>query len=325
MNKPSLHSKKYILYALLACSVWGLIFILPKLAESSAFMGSSLAKYVFGGLFALLFAIKLWRSSTCPQLFPYIKKAFWFALISNITYYSFLMLSFRYATPTVSALIIGISPISIAYYGNWRARESSQHLILPSILIFVGLVLVNIPYFDATDNTTSRYDYLAGLLSAFGALISWSWYVVSNTRFLKAHPTISSGDWATFIGLATSCWILFLGAIVWLFSTLFPGSQESSMTPEMQTFLLGSITFGLFCSWVGLFLWNKASKHLPVSLVGQLTIFETIFGLFFVSLVEKRVPSSIEVIGIALMLAAIVYGVRGLSTADQHQTATYST
>ncbi len=78
----------------------------------------------------------------------------------------------------------------------------------------------------------------------------------------------------------------------------------------MPKFLLGSATLGLLCSWVGAFLWNKASLHLPVSLAGQLTIFETIFGVLFFYLLTMTLPSTIEVIGIIILLAAIIYGIR---------------
>ncbi len=65
---------------------------------------------------------------------------------------------------------------------------------------------------------------------------------------------------------------------------------------------------GVFCSWMGTFLWNKASESLPVSFAGQLTIFETIFGLLFFYLLQNKLPPIQEIIGVTLMLAAILYG-----------------
>jgi len=52
-----------------------------------------------------------------------------------------------------------------------------------------------------------------------------------------------------------------------------------TLSPELSAFFIGSAILGLLCSWVGAWLWNRASLHLPVSLAGQLTIFETIFGV----------------------------------------------
>ena len=79
---------------------------------------------------------------------------------------------------------------------------------------------------------------------------------------------------------------------------------------ELKRFLIGSSILGLICSWVGAFLWNKASLHLPVSLAGQLTVFETIFGVLFVYIVDRAVPSILESVGIVILLIAIVYGIR---------------
>ena len=59
-------------------------------------------------------------------------------------------------------------------------------------------------------------------------------------------------------------------------------------------FLIGCATLGVFCSWVGAALWNKASVFLPVSLAGQLMIFETIFGVLFVYMINQQIPSLME-------------------------------
>ena len=58
-----------------------------------------------------------------------------------------------------------------------------------------------------------------------------------------------------------------------------------------MSFLIGCATLGLLCSWVGASLWNKASVFLPVSLAGQLMIFETIFGVLFVYMLNQQMPS----------------------------------
>ncbi len=47
-----------------------------------------------------------------------------------------------------------------------------------------------------------------------------------------------------------------------------------------------------------------------MSFAGQLTIFETIFGLLFIYLFEQRLPNLLECLGIALFLIAIGEGIR---------------
>ena len=80
-----------------------------------------------------------------------------------------------------------------------------------------------------------------------------------------------------------------------------------SGTSELQLFLMATAILGCLCSWLATYFWNWGCSLVPISLGGQLTIFETIFGLFFVYLFEKRLPSSFEFAGIAIMLLAVLY------------------
>jgi drug/metabolite transporter (DMT)-like permease len=82
-----------------------------------------------------------------------------------------------------------------------------------------------------------------------------------------------------------------------------------SPVPEVQSFVIGSLTLGFFSTWLGMFLWNKGSSSLPVSFAGQLTIFETIFGLLFVFLIDNRLPSWIEFGGATLMLSGVIVSI----------------
>jgi drug/metabolite transporter (DMT)-like permease len=236
-----------------------------------------------------------------------------FSFASTFGYYIFVILALRFSSAAICALILGICPIVTGFYGNWKEREfSSKKLIAPSILILIGLVIINAPHLK--DNPSSSL-YVLGLLCALGALLAWSWYVVANAGFLKRNPQVAFSDWATVIGVASMIWSLFFGVISWIvFGSEIEASRYSLQNPHFLQFLLGAGILGLLCSWVGGFLWNRASFYLPISLAGQLTIFETIFGLVFVWILEKKLPPLWESVGIFLLLAAIVYGIRITST-----------
>lgn len=229
-------------------------------------------------------------------------------MLTTIGYYTFVVLALRYASPAICALILGISPISIAFYGNWKERECSfKSLILPSVLIFIGLVMINAPHLLEAESPST---YLLGLLCAFVALLTWSWFVVANSRFLRDHPEIKSSDWATLIGVATIGWVVILGVCLAVAGNFDHPDKYLTLGPALIKYIAGCAALGLLCSWLGGYLWNTASHYLPVSLAGQLTIFETIFGLLFVCLLDKRIPPSFECVGIGLLLAAIFYGIR---------------
>jgi drug/metabolite transporter (DMT)-like permease len=48
---------------------------------------------------------------------------------------------------------------------------------------------------------------------------------------------------------------------------------------------------------------------LPISLAGQLSIFETIFGVLFVYALKEHIPPAIECLGIGLLLSGTAYGI----------------
>ncbi len=299
---------KGVVFALGACCIWGLIFVVPGYMQGFSSVEVAMGRYIFYGAISSLILINAKIQGKCRYPLSIWMRALFFSLAATFGYYIFVIYALRYASPAICTLILGISPISIAFYGNWKEKECSyKKLVIPATLIFIGLIIINAPHFF-DDATPSRF--AIGLVCSFAALINWTWYVVANSRFLKHNPTVAFSDWATLIGFTSLFWVLVFGIV---FTARFDLAKYSFSNPDFAQFLIGSAILGLICSWVGAFLWNKASFNLPVSLAGQLTIFETIFGLFFVYLVEQRIPPLWEGIGIAVLLGAIIYGLKATS------------
>ncbi len=300
---------KGIAFALGACFIWGLIFVVPQYMEGFSSIEVALGRYLVYGLISALIFFKAKLHGQCRYSRAIWIKASYFSLATTIVYYTFAVLGMRYSTPAICALILGVSPVTIAFYGNWKQKETTyKSLIIPSILLLIGLVVINVPHLEDTSSPTT---YLLGLLFSLVALASWSWYVVANARFLKHHPEVHSSDWSTMIGVATLFWVILLGLGLCLFFEEFLNIDRYFIfDDELVRFIVGSVILGILCSWVGAFLWNKASFYLPVSLAGQLTIFETIFGVLFVYLLAHTMPPLLECIGIVILLIAIIYGIR---------------
>lgn len=296
---------KGIVYALAACMIWGLIFVVPMFLTGYTPVEVTMGRYVTYGAISLLIFFKF--------QFRYPKaiwiKATLYSFVYTVGYYLCVVLALRLSSPAICALLLGLSPITIAFYGNWQEKEiSNKRLIIPSLLTLIGLILINIPRLLSASSLTS---YLWGLFFGVLALIGWSWYVVANSRFLKNHPQLRSSDWSTLIGVTCLVWVVLFGLF---FSYFFPEqfSYQKCLTFS-PAFVIGSLVLGVICAWLGNYLWNKVSLTLPVSLAGQMTIFETIFGLIFFYIIEKKMPPLLESIGILLFLGAIIYGVRQFS------------
>jgi len=150
-------------------------------------------------------------------------------------------------------------------------------------------------------------EYILGLSFGFSALIIWTLFAVANAKILNKNPTLASGDWVTMLGFTTLIWvILIVSGLSFLPHSPLDFGKYLTADPAFQRFLLGNAVLGIFCSWVGSYLWNRASTLLPVSILGQLIIFETIFGLIFVHLSKNEWPPGLSFLGMSIMLFGIV-------------------
>lgn len=309
---------KGIAFALAACSVWGLLYVIPQFLNGFSTIEITLGCYLFYGLISLGIFIADRSRGRChyPRAIWY--KASYFSLISTIIYYTSVVLALRYATPATCALIMGTSPIVIAFWGNFKRKViRNRRLILPSIMMVLGIIVLNFPQFNSDH---SPANYFLGLFFGFVGLASWGWYVVKNSQFLKENPDVHSGDWSTLVGVATLGWVVLTALITWLFFSEHVNAHKFLLFDQaLAQYTIGCAILGLICTWLAAFFWNRASIMLPVPLLGQLAIFETLFGLFYVYTYDLRLPSPIESMGISLLLGAVIYSIRLLGQAQKPQ------
>ena len=299
---------KGIIFTLLACFFWGLTFVIPALLVDFSSLEIALGRYlVFGILSLILFGCVSFRSLIgYPVIFW--TKALLFSLVGNIIYYGSLVLAVQYASPAITTLIVGIAPVTTAFYGNWKEKECSfLKLVLPSIVIGLGLLVINAETLLLGDATQINSSYLFGLLCALATLISFTWYTISNTRFLKQNPQISNFEWTTMMGVMTLMLVFMLGLSLIPFIESVHLERYFVWSTELQFFAFMTAILGILCSWVATFLWISGCVRLPVSMGGQMSIFKTVFGLLFVYLFEQRFPTSLELTGILMIFFAISY------------------
>lgn len=301
---------------LLACVFWALIFVVPLYLEGFTPMEVALGRYFFFGLISLclLFIRKIWRKYPLAIWL----RALGFALLANVVYYTFLVMGVKNSSAALAALILGCSPITISFAGSWKDKKANMsRLIVPSLAIFFGLLMVNHELLDWTEPASTN-DYLFGLCCSAMSLLIWTWYVIKNAAFLKRHPEVTISDWTTVIGVATFVWVVILGVIIGFISDseeVRPDkfAYNSETAEELTLFIIGNLCLAIASSWGGFYFWNRATKYLSLTLAGQLSVFETIFGLILVFFVEERVPLSLELAGILIMLIGVI--VAGLSAA----------
>ena len=81
-----------------------------------------------------------------------------------------------------------------------------------------------------------------------------------------------------------------------------PGARHSQYSTVANGFLVVDIARPI----IGNCLWNYASRALPLSLMGQMIVSETIFAALYGFLWEKRWPTPAESAALVLLVGGVV-------------------
>jgi len=311
MSPPAPHPRTHpglaggVASGVAAGALWGLVFLAPQLLPDFGALQQSVARYLAYGVLALALLVPRWRRATAP-----LGKAEWRALVAlsllgNLLYFVLLASAIHAAGGAATALIVGLVPVVVTVAGVRRHHASGPRLRAlagPCVLSVLGMALVAVDAVRAGRGLSSdAASSIGGLACAVGALVSWSAYSVGNARWLERRPDISSRDWSLLTGVATGGLALLLAPLALLW-------DASAHEPGAWLRLLGiSSAMALFASVVGNAFWNAASRRLPLSLAGQMIVFETLFALLYGFLWEWRLPGLLEIAAIACLLGGVLW------------------
>ena len=191
-------------------------------------------------------------------------------------------------------------------------------------VILAGILLVNhaeIAALTGIDPSTgsghqSALSRLArGAMLALVAVVCWTWYPISNARWMQRNPKVSASTWATAQGLTTLPLALVAWGLALVIETVAPSAGGASQTrfdfplgQQALHFVLLMTVLGLVSSWLGTRLWNQASRLLPTSLTGQLIVFETLAALAYGYAWRGDWPAPTAALGICLLIAGVAIG-----------------
>ncbi|MYN38329.1 EamA family transporter [Duganella sp. FT109W] len=290
-----------VLCGLAAGAFWGMIFVMPRwLAEFSP-MELALGRYLAYGLMTLLLLLPrlngLLRRVTRAECAVLLRHA----LAGNIVYYLLLSTGVQLAGVAAASLIIGMLPLSVTLLGRRdHGALPLRQLAWPLTLVAAGIVCINLDVFTHAQGATQPWTKVAlGMLCAFGALLCWTWYAVDNARFLKRNLHFSGAEWSGLYGLSTGLVALALGAVV-----MAVGGDGAAGRDWWRFWSVVTIV-ALGASVIGNQLWNLASRRVPVTLSGQLLLFETLFGLLYGFLYQHQMPRPLELLAIVLLIAGV--------------------
>lgn len=308
-----------VLCGLLAGAFWGMVFIAPKVLPAFSPWELAIGRYLAYGLVAAVAAAPLMRriarKLTREDCMALLRQAF----TGNLLYYVLLAFGVQLAGVGPTSLIIGILPISVTVMGRRdHGAVSMSRLVWPLLVVALGIACINVDLFSGAGHAAHGaasaelarpvWQKFAGVLCAAGALVCWTLYAVDNARYLQRHPQYSGNEWSALYGLSTGLVSALLALAGWLVAgdqLAAPGSGR-----DWQWFLWVNAAVALGASLIGNNLWNIASRRLPLTLSGQMIVFETLFALAYGFLYEQRWPRPLELGAIVLLMIGVAWSVR---------------
>lgn len=309
-----------ILCGLLAGAMWGMVFIAPKILAAFSPLELAVGRYLAYGLIAA--ALMLPR---LPALLRRLDRGDCTALLrhalsGNILYYMLLALGVKLAGVAPTSLIIGLLPITVTLLGHKdHGAAPLRRMMLPLLMVGAGIACINVDVFAHTSAAGADLARtVLGVLSAAGALLCWTWYAIDNARFLKRNPHFSSAEWSALYGISSALIALVIGAVAFaLWHGDVSGAAGAASGRDWTLFWIANGLLALGASVIGNQLWNIASRRVPVTLSGQLILFETLFALLYGFIYAQRMPRTLEVAAIVLLVAGVLWAVRVHALEDE--------
>ena len=283
-----------------AGALWGLVFLAPELVRTFPPITLTAGRYLAYGLIAACLIGP--RLST---LLPKLGRREWFglawlSLAGNTLYYILLSNAVQTGGIAMTSLVIGFLPVAVTIIGS-RDHGAVPIRRLAASLLFcmAGAVCIGWQAI-AQPNAGAAQNQIVGLACAVGALASWTAYAVGNSRWLGRLSDVSAHDWSLLTGLVTGAQAILLVPV----AVALDRSHHSAL--EWAQLSGVSIAVAVLASIAGNALWNQMSRLLPLALVGQMILFETLFALIYGFMWEQRLPSLLELLAFILVVLSVL-------------------
>nr|WP_260929758.1 DMT family transporter [Novosphingobium sp. 9] len=282
-----------------AGALWGLVFLAPELVRAFTPLQLAIGRYLAYGLLAAALLSPRWGRLLRVLDRSEWRALVWLALTGNTIYYVLLSSAIQLGGIAMTSLVIGFLPVAVTIIGSRDQGAVPLRKLAPSLVLCMGGALCIGWQALSAPASGSTATQITGLACAIGALVSWTTYAVCNSRCLARLEHVSAHDWSLLTGIMTGAQALLLIPVTVLFEPL-----RHSGTAWLQ-FTGVSLAVAIFASIVGNGLWNRMSRLLPLTMVGQMILFETLFALLYGFAWEHRLPTLLEAGAFALVVLSV--------------------
>ncbi|MCE2563636.1 DMT family transporter [Komagataeibacter sp. FNDCF1] len=281
-----------------AGALWGLIMLAPELVRAFTPLQLSTGRYLAYGVIAAVLAAPRWRRLVSGLDRHDWFALFWLSLLGNTLYYILLSMAVRTGGIALTSLVMGFLPVVVTIVGSRDRGAVSLAALAPSLLLCAGGAICIGWQAVASPGATGQS--VTGLVFAVMALASWTSYTVGNSRCLMRLSDISVDDWNLLTGLMTGAQAVLLVPAAFLIH----GSHHDP--GEWEWFALVAITLAITASIFGNAFWNRMSRLVPLTMTGQMILFETLFALIYGCLWEDRWPRPLEMAAFVLIVLSVL-------------------
>lgn len=299
-----------VLCGVLAGAFWGTVFIAPRWLAAFSPWELAFGRYFAYAAVAGLTLLPTWRSTWRKVDAGDLRAMLRQGAAGNVVYYVLLGYGVQLAGVTLTSLIIGVLPLSVTLMGRRdHGAVPLATLKWPLMVVAAGIACINADLFlhHGGPGGASVGARLTGVLCASGALACWTWYAVDNSRYLKRVPKFSNREWSALYGMSSGALVL-LAAAVWALAGGRPAPASEARDPAV--FWAVCLFLAVGASLVGNQLWNIACRRVPVTLSGQLIVFETLFALAYGFVLAGTAPRPLEWAAMVLLSAGVAWTVR---------------
>lgn len=284
-----------------AGALWGVVFLAPAVLNTFTAIQLSAGRYLVYGLIAVILLAPRWKELRTRIGAAEWRGLLWLSLAGNLVYFVLLSNAVQWAGGAAASLIVGLIPVVVTVVGVREKGAVPLRQLAPALaLCVVGVALVGYEALQAEHAEGSIGRRLLGLLCAFGALFSWALYSIGNSRWLARRPDLSGHDWSLLTGVATG------GLALLLVPAAFVGKTGAHAPVDWAWFWAISAGVAVIASVIGNACWNRASRHLPLTLTGQMIVFETLFALLYGFAWQQRWPTLMEVLAIVCLVSGVL-------------------
>lgn len=284
------------------------MLLVPALLPDFSPLAITSGRFMLYGAMSLFILAPMLRS-----LWPRVTRKdmgalLYLGLTGSMLYLVLMATGVQWAGMAITTLIIGMVPLSIPLMSRRQAGAVPlRRLIGPMLTVCAGIVLINAHELLAADsNDRPTWRVLVGALAAFVALIIWSHYAIKNAKYLQSGR-FTPLEWSAMSGVAVGIW----SVLLWPVALWWQGSDGALISDERwQMFWIVNLVVSILASLFGNWMWNAATRLLPISLSGQMIVFETLFALSYSFIYLQRGPTWQELVAAVLMISGVCWAVQ---------------